>query len=87
MTERPGNLEPWQWPDERWHQPVHRVRAARAYRPSAWKDGARCAVALSFDSDHDTNELREGGPSIGRLSWGQYGSRVGVPRILALLRR
>jgi peptidoglycan/xylan/chitin deacetylase (PgdA/CDA1 family) len=87
MTEQPGNLEPWQWPDEQWHQLVHRVRAGRAYRPSAWKDGARCAVALSFDSDHETNELRDGGRSIGRMSWGQYGSRVGVPRILALLRR
>lgn len=43
------------------------------------------AVALSFDSDHDTSELREGGRSIGRLSWGQFGNRVGVPRILSLL--
>jgi peptidoglycan/xylan/chitin deacetylase (PgdA/CDA1 family) len=42
-------------------------------------------VALSFDSDHETNELRDGGQSISRLSWGQYGNRVGVPRILKLL--
>jgi peptidoglycan/xylan/chitin deacetylase (PgdA/CDA1 family) len=64
---------------------VERVRAGRTYRPSRWKDGARCAVALSFDSDHETNELRDGGRSIGRLSWGQYGSRVGVPRICRVL--
>ena len=55
------------------------------YRPKAWKDGARCAFALSFDSDHETNELRDGGKSIGRMAWGQYGNRVGVPRILKLL--
>jgi peptidoglycan/xylan/chitin deacetylase (PgdA/CDA1 family) len=42
---------------------------------------------LSFDSDHETNELRDGGQSIGRMSWGQYGSRVGVPRILELLKK
>ena len=42
---------------------------------------------MSFDSDHETNELRDGGKSIGRLSWGQYGARVGVPRIAALLAR
>jgi len=42
-------------------------------------------VALSFDSDHETNELRDGGSSIGKLAWGEYGSRVGVPRILKLL--
>ena len=44
-------------------------------------------MALSFDSDHETNELRDGGASIGRLGWGEYGSRVGVPRILSLLGR
>jgi hypothetical protein len=54
------------------------------YRPKAWKDGARCAVALSFDSDHETNELRDGGKSIGRMAWGQSGNRVGVPRIRKL---
>ncbi|MGE3915139.1 MAG: polysaccharide deacetylase, partial [Hyphomicrobiaceae bacterium] len=38
-------------------------------------------------SDHETSELRDGGKSIGRMSWGQYGNRVGVPRILDLLAR
>ena len=79
--------EPWQWPDEQWRKMVNRVRAGRALRPDRWKDDARCAVALSFDSDHETNELRDGGKSIGRLCWGQYGSRVGVPRILQVLER
>ena len=62
------------------------ARRAR-YRPKAWKNGARCAFAISFDSDHETNELREGGKSIGRMAWGQYGNRVGVPRILRLLKK
>jgi peptidoglycan/xylan/chitin deacetylase (PgdA/CDA1 family) len=44
-------------------------------------------VALSFDSDHETNELRDGGESIGKLAWGEYGSRAGVPRILKLLEK
>ena len=80
-------LEPWQWADAQWQKLVNQVRAGRSYRPKAWKDGARCAVALSFDSDHETNELREGGKSIGRMAWGQYGNRVGVPRILRLLKK
>ena len=84
-TELP--LEPWQWPEEQWRKTVDHVRAGRPYRPATWKDGKRCAVALSFDADHETNELRDGGKSIGRLSWGQYGNRVGVPRILKLLER
>lgn len=80
-------LEPWQWPDQHWQRLINQVRAGRALRPAAWPGGARCAVALSFDSDHETNELRDGGKSIGRLAWGQYGNRVGVPRITALLQR
>jgi peptidoglycan-N-acetylglucosamine deacetylase len=77
--------EPWQWPETHWRGLVNHVRAGRAYRPKAWKDGARCAFALSFDSDHETNELRDGGKSIGRMAWGQYGHRVGVPNILKML--
>ena len=79
--------EPWRWPESEWRRRVNQVRAGRSLKPSSWPGGARCAVALSFDSDHDTNELRDGGRSIGRMSWGQYGSRVGVPRILELLHR
>jgi peptidoglycan-N-acetylglucosamine deacetylase len=80
-----NSMEPWQWPEEEWRRRVTQVRAGRSLKPDRWKDGARCAVALSFDSDHETNELRDGGNSIGRMSWGEYGSRVGVPRILKLL--
>jgi peptidoglycan-N-acetylglucosamine deacetylase len=79
--------EPWQWDEPHWRGLVNQVRAGRRLAPARWKGGARCAVALSFDSDHDTNELRDGGKSIGRMSWGQYGNRVGVPRILDLLDR
>lgn len=85
-TERPEHSgEPWQWPEAHWRKLVDRVRAGKALRPAEWPGGARCAVALSFDSDHETSDLREGGQSIGRLAWGQMGARVGVPRILKLL--
>ncbi|MGL4813403.1 MAG: polysaccharide deacetylase family protein [Beijerinckiaceae bacterium] len=82
---RPAEQEPWQWPEPHWRGLVDQVRAGRRLRPAAWPGGARYAVALSFDSDHETNELRDGGKSIARMQWGQYGARVGVPRILELL--
>lgn len=85
MSEKP--LEPWQWPESQWREIVNRVRAGRSLRPTTWPGGARCAVALSFDSDHETNELREGGDSPGKLSQGQYGNRQGVPRIVEILKR
>ncbi len=82
-----SDMQPWQWPDSHWQGLVDRVRAGKRLRPRAWKNGARLAVALAFDSDHETSELREGGKSIGRLAWGQYGNRVGIPRILSVLER
>jgi len=63
-----SKLEPWQWPESHWRGLVNQVRAGKTYRPKVWKDGARCAFALSFDSDHETNELRDGGKSIGRMA-------------------
>jgi peptidoglycan/xylan/chitin deacetylase (PgdA/CDA1 family) len=80
-------IQPWQWTDSQWKELVDQVRAGRALRPARWKDGMRCAVAISFDSDHETNELRDGGRGIDRMSWGEFGSRVGVPRIADILRR
>ena len=82
-----AEMQPWEWPEPHWRGLVNQVRAGRALRPATWKNGARCAVAFSFDSDHETNELREGGKSIGRMAWGEYGARVGVPRILAMLKK
>ncbi|KAB0266383.1 polysaccharide deacetylase family protein [Microvirga brassicacearum] len=79
--------EPWAWQDDVWRDKVNHVRAGRSMKPARWKNGARCAVAFSFDSDHETNELRDGGQSIGRMSQGQYGNRKGVPRILDALEK
>ena len=80
-------LQPWQWPEAHWRGLLNQVRAGRRLAPAKWPNGARCAVALSFDSDHETTELRDGGKSIGRMAWGQYGARVGVPRIARLLKQ
>ena len=80
-------LQPWEWPEERWRRIVGRARAGRSLAPKAWPGGARCAVAISFDADHDTIPLREADESPMRISQGQYGNRRAVPRILALLAR
>lgn len=79
--------EPHEWDEETWRGKVGAVRAGRSLLPAKWPGGARCAVALSFDSDHETNELRDGGASVARLSWGEFGARRGVPRIRKVLDR
>ena len=85
MSVQQSDLQPWQWAEAHWRHLVNQASAGHSLRPNTWKDGAHCAVAISFDSDHETIELRDGGRSISRLSSGEYGSRVGVPRILELL--
>jgi peptidoglycan/xylan/chitin deacetylase (PgdA/CDA1 family) len=87
------NAEPqspaWRWSEERIRTTVGRVRAGRPLlsdrADSPWPNGARAAVALSFDADHETPALRDGLTSPGKMAQGEYGARVGVPRILALL--
>jgi len=44
-------------------------------------------VALSFDCDHETIPLRDAETRPGKLSQGEYGSRVGSRRIMELLER
>jgi peptidoglycan/xylan/chitin deacetylase (PgdA/CDA1 family) len=79
--------EPWASSQARWRAAVEPVRAGRTLRPDRWPGGARCAVALSFDSDRETDESSGGDRSLGRFSRAQFGARVGAPRILDLLGR
>lgn len=83
MTDAP----PWQMAEDTWRAHVNRVRAGRALIPDHWPDGAQAALALSFDCDHETFELGSGGTAVGRLAWGEFGRRRGVPRVLETLAR
>jgi peptidoglycan/xylan/chitin deacetylase (PgdA/CDA1 family) len=67
---------------------IARVRAGENLTPESWPNGARVAVALSFDVDTELVWLAdrdEESPST--MSRGEYGARVGLPRVLGLLRR
>ena len=77
----------WRWSWEQVLETVNHVRAGRSLQPPSWPNGARVAVLLSFDVDNETISLRFGEPSIGALSQGQYGARVGLGRVVSLLDR
>lgn len=76
---------PWQWPERVWRGHAEAVRAGKRLLPRSWPNDARVAVLLSFDSDHETIPLRDGETSPGRMAQGEYGARVGAPRVLELL--
>ena len=83
----PDQPESWRWPEEKWREIVNKIRAGRSMKPKHWPNGAKVAVAMSFDSDHETQTLRWGHHSPGKLSQGEYGNRVGVPRVLEILKK
>jgi len=77
----------WQWSEERLVGTANQVRAGRSLQPTEWPNGARVAVLLSFDADNETLSLRTGQPTVGDMSRGEYGGRVGLQRVIALLDR
>jgi peptidoglycan-N-acetylglucosamine deacetylase len=77
----------WEWTLDSVRQVVNAVRAGKSLKPPRWPGGARVAVLLSFDVDNETIPVRFGEPTIGELSQGQYGARVGLGRVIDLLDR
>lgn len=54
-----------------------------------WPDGIRCAAILSFDLDGEAGIVQanpQNAENLSLLSWARYGTKVGLPRILDLLR-
>jgi peptidoglycan/xylan/chitin deacetylase (PgdA/CDA1 family) len=84
---QPSEDPSWKWPESRWRAAVEKVRSGRRLLPTSWPGGANVAVALSFDFDNETLQLRNGDTSPARLSTGEYGSRAALPRVLELLER
>jgi peptidoglycan/xylan/chitin deacetylase (PgdA/CDA1 family) len=78
---------PWTWDLPQIQSVVNTIRAGRDLTPEEWPNQSRVAVALSFDMDAETGFLTFGHSSPQALSRGQYGPRVGVPRILRLLQK
>lgn len=54
-----------------------------------WPDGTRCGVLVSINFDAESFDLRHTTEDrlYGRFSYGRYGVRAGLPRLLAMLQR
>ena len=77
----------WRMSEEDLRALASQISAGRSLVPEAWPDEGRVAVVLSFDVDTETWELMNGGhPSLSDLSQGAYGARVGVRRVVELLK-
>jgi peptidoglycan/xylan/chitin deacetylase (PgdA/CDA1 family) len=81
----PSNDPVWKWEFPRIEAITNHVRAGRDLTPANWPGDTRVAVALSFDVDAESYSLYTGNVSPQQLSRGDYGPRVGLPRILRVL--
>jgi peptidoglycan/xylan/chitin deacetylase (PgdA/CDA1 family) len=63
----------------------YRVHAGKRLRPKVWPNGAKVAVALSFDLDNAAPALARGNLTLWTLSQGEYGGIDGLPRVLNLM--
>ena len=52
-----------------------------------WRNGKKCAVVLSFDFDAESLWMNKNLTTPSVMSRGEYGARVGVPRILPMLEK
>jgi len=75
------------WTDEQLRQAVDLARVGRKLTPKSWPNNARVAVALSFDTDTEAPNLRDGNTSPTTLSASDFGAESGIYRILAMLDR
>lgn len=82
LTAQPAPV--WKWTVPRIMETVNAVRAGRDLTPKPWPNNSKVAVALSFDMDAETGFLRNAQFSPQPQSRGEYGPRVGMPRVLAL---
>lgn len=64
-----------------------RIGVGKRLKPKQWPNGARVAVALSFDVDNATVALSRGQLGSEDMSRGMYGAVDGLPRILRMLDR
>jgi len=76
----------WQLTPEQIKQQATHVQAGEDLTPDSWPEGAKVAVSLSFDFDTQAVWMgSQGTISPSYMSRGEYGARVGLPRIIALL--
>lgn len=78
----------WQWTPQEIVDKVNVVRAGDDLTPKSWPNGAKVAVSFSFDVDTEPVWMGfqlQTSPSY--MSRGEYGARVGMPRVMKLLEK
>jgi peptidoglycan-N-acetylglucosamine deacetylase len=84
---RPDNQPGRKWTEAELREAAGHVRAGRSLTPKAWPNGARVAVALTFNVSNSANQLARGDTAVVAMTGGEFGAAQGLPRVLDLLDR
>src|SRR5919108_5332839 len=82
---RPDNQPGRKWTETQLREAVSHVRAGRSLNPRTWPDGARVAVALTFNVNNAANQLARGDTAVVAMTGGEFGAAQGLARVLSLL--
>jgi peptidoglycan/xylan/chitin deacetylase (PgdA/CDA1 family) len=63
------------------------VRAGPSLNPKSWPNGARVAVALTFNVNNSANQLARGDTAVVAMTGGEFGAARGLARVLDVLDR
>ena len=82
---RPDRQPGRKWTEQQLRENSGHVRAGRALNPRTWPNGARVAVALTFNVNNSANQLARGDTAVVAMTGGEFGAAQGLARVLELL--
>ena len=84
---RPDRQPGRKWGEDQLRRESSHVRAGRSLNPKAWPNGARVAVALTFNVNNSANQLARGDTAVVAMTGGEFGAAQGLARVLEVLDR
>jgi peptidoglycan/xylan/chitin deacetylase (PgdA/CDA1 family) len=82
---RPDSQPGRKWTEAQLREASGHVRAGRSLNPKVWPNGARVAVALTFNVNNAANQLARGDTAVVAMTGGEFGAAQGLARVLATL--
>ena len=82
---RPDDQPGRKWTEQQLRENSGHVRAGRSLNPKAWPNGARVAVALTFNVNNSANQLARGDTAVVAMTGGEFGAAQGLARVLDVL--
>jgi peptidoglycan/xylan/chitin deacetylase (PgdA/CDA1 family) len=82
---RPDNQPGRKWTEAQLREASSHVRAGRPLNPKGWPNGARVAVALTFNINNSANQIARGDTAVVAMTGGEFGAVQGLARVHEVL--